>query len=192
MTNVKKGIKGFVSIPSEDRFWSRVIVLGADQCWEWTGIHTKHGYGQIHINNKIKRAHRYSWELHFGREVPDGLCVCHRCDNPKCVNPHHLFIGTQEENMKDSSAKGRVYKGGAGIPWNRNITHCKHGHEFTEENTSFCQGRRRCKECSRIRDKAYRGRRDAALAVEREKIAEYVDRNLMSCREYADKIREMK
>ena len=75
-------------------------------CVEWTGDRTDRGYGRISINYKTKRVHRVSYELHFG-PIPDELCVLHRCDNPPCFNPEHLFLGTNKDNTQDMLRKGR-------------------------------------------------------------------------------------
>lgn len=77
-------------------------------CWVWTrGRHGK-GYGLFHVPGKtIQKTHRVSWEMHNG-EIPDGLHVLHRCDNPPCVNPEHLFLGTNQDNVDDKVAKGRL------------------------------------------------------------------------------------
>ncbi len=92
----------------EQRFWENVNRGDPDDCWEWTGTLDKRSYGQFRIGQTQYRAHRYSYELHVG---PLGdLLACHSCDNPKCVNPSHLFPGTQLDNMQDMMAKGRRYK----------------------------------------------------------------------------------
>ena len=80
-------------------------------CWLWTASTNKAGYGGLKINGKTKLAHRISWELENG-PIPDsdsyhGVCVCHSCDNPACVNPSHLFIGSHKDNMRDMYSKGR-------------------------------------------------------------------------------------
>lgn len=90
----------------EERFWNFVDRRGRDECWMWTGTKVKQGYGMIRIKNKGVYAHRVSLELHQGAFDP-ALRVLHRCDNPPCVNPHHLVLGTQRENVIDMMAKGR-------------------------------------------------------------------------------------
>lgn len=91
-----------------ERFWSFVKTSSAG-CWEWTGATDGRGYGQISTtrNGSPVKAHRLSWSIHFG-DIPKGLNVCHACDNPKCVNPNHLMLGTQKANMVDASKKGRI------------------------------------------------------------------------------------
>lgn len=81
---------------------------GPDACWLWLASKAPGGYGQVRINRVLVRAHRVAYERAVG-PVPDGLHVLHRCDNPPCCNPAHLFVGTRSDNMRDMVAKGRHY-----------------------------------------------------------------------------------
>jgi hypothetical protein len=102
-------VKGRILRPLAERFWEKV--LKADGCWEWTGCRGgkatsgKH-YGGLSVRGRMVKAHRISYELHYG-DVPDGLCVLHRCDNPGCVRPDHLWVGTRSDNARDAVRKGR-------------------------------------------------------------------------------------
>ena len=90
----------------EERFWAKVRKGEGDGCWVWTASIRSDGYGRLRVGGTTKLTHRVSWELNCGA-LPDGLCVLHRCDNPPCVNPDHLFLGTHQDNIRDRDQKGR-------------------------------------------------------------------------------------
>lgn len=89
-----------------DRFWEKVQKSDGDGCWLWTASAMKKGYGQMSVPGGMARAHRISYELHYG-PIPDGMFVCHTCDNPRCVNPAHLWLGTNSDNLHDAIRKGK-------------------------------------------------------------------------------------
>ena len=94
----------------EDRFFSKVDIKGDDECWEWKAA-TRAGYGSFWYLGEQVPAHRFSYEF-FNGPIPKGMLVRHLvCDNPLCVNPRHLALGTQVENMEDMKSKGRSCKG---------------------------------------------------------------------------------
>jgi hypothetical protein len=91
------------------RFWSKVDKSGGpDACWIWAAGKTAAGYGELGIHKHIVYSHRLAWILTYG-EIHDGLCVCHKCDNPPCCNPDHLFLGTASDNATDMVKKGRNF-----------------------------------------------------------------------------------
>lgn len=101
------------------RFWAKVDLIPFTTCWIWTGSGTigrRGEYGLFSSGRGNVLAHRFSWELHNAKEIPYRMSVMHSCDNPSCVNPDHLSIGTHDENMKDMKRKGRA----RGVPGARN------------------------------------------------------------------------
>lgn len=93
---------------TNSRFF-RKIQKTSSGCWFWLGRKCRQGYGSFRLNGKIEKAHRASYILNWKLEkIPDGVYVCHTCDNPSCVNPEHLFLGTAKENMQDCKSKGRL------------------------------------------------------------------------------------
>lgn len=88
------------------RFYKQAMIMDSG-CIEWQGSISQAGYGQISIDCKSVLVHRLSWNI-FNGKIPKGLFICHKCDNPKCCNPDHLFLGTPKDNMQDAWAKGRM------------------------------------------------------------------------------------
>jgi hypothetical protein len=95
---------------AEERYLSRVDRSGMDECWLWLGAKSASGYGTISIKDRTVTAHRFGYRLHFG-SIPDGLLVCHSCDNRLCQNPNHWFLGTYLDNRRDADRKGRSARG---------------------------------------------------------------------------------
>lgn len=103
-----------------ERFWTKVDVRGPDECWKWLACRRRksEGYGAFGRNQV---AHRVAWELTNG-VIPDGMLVLHRCDNPPCVNPAHLFLGSQYDNIHDCFAKGRANRAAGARHWGAKLT----------------------------------------------------------------------
>lgn len=115
---------------------------GPNSCWTWMGYFSGAGYGQIQHLRKGHLAHRLMFELiHTIKLAPEEF-VCHKCDNPPCINPDHLFIGSASDNMRDCVSKGR--------DWESKKTHCPKGHPYDKVNTYLgLNGRRNCRICVR-------------------------------------------
>jgi len=104
------------------RFWSYVDVRGPDECWPWTGAGGRQQkHGRFTYNGRLGMADHFSWILANG-PIPDGLWVLHKCDNPPCVNPAHLFLGTQYDNIHDCLSKGRGRRSGGERHWKARLT----------------------------------------------------------------------
>jgi hypothetical protein len=111
-------------------FYRHVQMSDDDSCWEWTAYKKPSGYGQTRIGGRGGKhylAHRLSWIVHFG-DIPDGMHVCHKCDNPPCVNPKHLFLGTNSDNIKDRVSKGRSRPAWKGVDREKHPS-CKFTHD---------------------------------------------------------------
>jgi hypothetical protein len=149
--------------PPEDRFWEKVDRDGPDgfhsqtganlgPCWLWTASQDRYGYGQMKINGRRARPHRFAYELLVG-PIPEGLDLDHLCRVRLCVNPYHLEPVTNLEN---------ILRGDGIQVRNAAKTHCLSGHAFTPENTYVGRGHRKCQTCQRAWNAAYRARRRAS------------------------------
>lgn len=138
----------------DERFWAKVDKT--DTCWNWTAYKLFNGYGRFSIRGATDYAHRISWELATGK-YPKGKHVLHVCDNPGCVRPDHLFLGTMEENMVDRNEKKRQY--------NSEKLHCRHGYPF-----SYAKKHRIAKDCKTCEiSRRYKSTSDPAIVKERNK-----------------------
>lgn len=160
--NTIKGLKGFVSLPVVERFWSKVDKRGPHECWPWLGYFdvAKNLYPSIWSEGHHRKASQVSWEIANGKTFPPGLMACHSCDNIACVNPAHIWPGTMSQNVLDSVSKGRHFSRGSPLR-----THCKQGHEFSLENTAIdpSTGHRICKQCKKIHNRKGAAARRARL-----------------------------
>ena len=141
--------------PVSERFWAKVQKTPA--CWVWTASTSRNGYGKFRLpEGPLTSAHRISWEWAYG-PVPEGMCVLHRCDNPPCVRPEHLFLGTIADNNHDCVTKGRHSSS--------RKSHCPQGHPYAGSNLYIDpRGGWKCRECKRQRHALTR--RAAARRVE--------------------------
>ena len=144
LLQIPKGRPGTKPVDPEIRFWKKVMPEPNSGCWLWEGGLDGKGYGTFLISLPVRhnvRAHRFSYELHKGA-IPAELELDHLCRNKVCVNPDHLEPVTHEENMRRCPELGK---------WSRaHITHCPHGHEYSDENTYMWRNMRHCRECNRI------------------------------------------
>ena len=135
-----------------NRFWSKV--RKTEGCWLWIAARDRAGYGIFAPNGRPNlpvRAHQVAWMLAFGEDKMHANHVLHRCDNPACIRPSHLFLGTDLENLRDMCAKGRH--------WHQGIAECPRGHPYSGENLYVdpC-GRRKCRICTAQSRKRYEER----------------------------------
>lgn len=156
----------------EQRFWDFVHFEPNSGCWLWGGSAIPSGYGQIRIEQTgpgaLLLATHVSLQIH-GRPLPPGMHACHKCDNPPCVNPDHLFHGTRSDNMKDCFAKGRMPPRKLGILKKNPRLICKNGHEVDNDLYIRPDGMRGCRACIRDTKKRMRERRYAAGLTSRGK-----------------------
>jgi hypothetical protein len=136
--------------PIEERLFGSVERLPWSGCWIWMKCLHRKGYGELagRDGQGKAKAHRLAWEIANGRPVPVGMLVCHSCDIPSCINPAHLWLGTNQQNLADAGRKGRL----SARHFNGRKTHCPKGHPYTVENTWLPpSGGRKCRECGRLR-----------------------------------------
>ncbi len=143
---------GFAPLPSADTRFLAQLQETLSGCLEWCASGNGAGYGKFRVDGRQVYAHRYAWERMHG-PIPRGLLACHICDNPRCVNVAHLFLGTHADNQADKTRKGRHH---ASLRM-----HCPQGHPYDERNTVRRGGGRRCRTCLNAHRRAKRASRAA-------------------------------
>lgn len=141
------GKRGPTVPPMPWHFWNKVAI--GDGCWEWQANRVGGKYGQFIRDGIPRQAHRVAWEITFG-PIPEGILVCHHCDNPPCCRPDHLFLGTNKDNSQDMVGKGRHKE--------QRKTSCPKGHPLDGRLTS---GKRYCLTCNRENQRAFKAARRA-------------------------------
>lgn len=135
------------------RFWALVDTSNPDGCWLWVGRTTRDGYGMMRFRGNHTGTHRIAYMVLRGE--PGKWLVCHHCDTPRCVNPSHLYLGTDRSNHEDKRARGRGWNPRALA--NSLKTHCVHGHSLSSAYVTK-QGKRHCRPCHTINENRRRVR----------------------------------
>ena len=155
-----------IDATSAERFLQKVRGLSSSECWNWPGVSRPNAYGWFRANGATIRAHRAAWLIFNGGELGPSQYVCHSCDNKRCVNPRHLFLGDASINAKDAANKGRLWNqlrspAPTGVTRvNAAKTHCIRGHALSGSNlTTDSRGNRACRECNRQHWRNYQRRK---------------------------------
>jgi len=149
-----------------EKFWEFVDFVPFHPCWEWARCRDRRGYGRFSMLGRQDRAHRFAWVITRG-PIPDGAYVLHKCDNPPCVRPSHLYLGDHAQNTADFVARRRwkTTPGTLASAERRaSRSACKSGHVYPENAKRKANGSRICRECCRIRHRAYVARRRLSAA----------------------------
>jgi hypothetical protein len=142
----------------KNRLLSKIEMIPEHSCWEWVAGKNEHGYGLLWYGNKMSKAHRLSYEV-FVKKIDKNLFILHKCDNPGCIRPEHLYEGTQKDNVNDMVKRKRHYR----ATHNTSKTHCPRGHEYNSLNTRIYHRKRTCMICIRIREKEYKTKMNKIL-----------------------------